>query len=190
MEFDEMKKIWDSQNNEFLYSFNEKALHNRILAKKKQTHHIANFTEWLLVIVNIASGLFILFTNISRDQSSVWMYLLALWMFISALYALLSRIRRIREGHQFDLSMRGDLHHAISAATHQVRISQIMRWNILPIGAFTLLGVWQSGKTFWLLPVALIFFVLVYYASGWEHKIYKNRKRQLEVLRDKLDDGH
>src|SRR4051812_47574418 len=40
MEFDEMKKIWDSQNNEPLYAINEKALYNRILSKKKQAHHI------------------------------------------------------------------------------------------------------------------------------------------------------
>ena len=34
MEFDELKKIWDSQNNEVLYAINEKALHDRIRTKK------------------------------------------------------------------------------------------------------------------------------------------------------------
>ena len=36
MEFDELKQVWDSQNNELLYAINEQALHNRILSKKKQ----------------------------------------------------------------------------------------------------------------------------------------------------------
>ncbi len=33
MEFDEMKKIWDAQNNQPLYVIDEKALHNRIQSK-------------------------------------------------------------------------------------------------------------------------------------------------------------
>jgi hypothetical protein len=33
MEFDEMKKIWDAQNNQPLYVLDEKALHNRFSGK-------------------------------------------------------------------------------------------------------------------------------------------------------------
>src|SRR4051812_1101237 len=33
MEFDEMKKIWDAQNNQPLYVIDEKGLHNRIQSK-------------------------------------------------------------------------------------------------------------------------------------------------------------
>ena len=63
MEFDEMKKIWDSQNNEPLYGINEKALHNRILSKKKQAHHITNISELLAIIVIWCAGCFILGMN-------------------------------------------------------------------------------------------------------------------------------
>src|SRR4051794_28721596 len=42
MEFEEMQKIWSMQNNEALYVINEKALHNRILSKKKSASHIVN----------------------------------------------------------------------------------------------------------------------------------------------------
>ncbi len=41
MEFDEMKQIWDSQNNKLMYGIDEKALHNRILTKKRQAFHIS-----------------------------------------------------------------------------------------------------------------------------------------------------
>jgi len=37
MEFKEMKKIWDTQNDEALYVINEDALHRRIKAKKMGT---------------------------------------------------------------------------------------------------------------------------------------------------------
>jgi hypothetical protein len=83
--------------------------------------------------------------------------------------------------------MRGDLRHAISVATYQVHISQIMRWNILPIAALTLLGLWEGGKPIWIALIVLLFFALTYYAGGWEHNIYKGKKRELEILQNKLD---
>ena len=186
MEFEELQQIWDSQNNQPLYVINEKALHNRILSKKKQAYHITNFTELLLIIVNSGTGCFILGMNLFQKSENIFMYLLAAWMFGTALYSWMSRIRRTKESNRFDRSMRGDLDHAVSIATYQVRLSQIMRWNILPIGALIILGVWEVGKTLWMVGAMLIFFVIVYYASGWEHRIYRTRKRELEILQNKL----
>ena len=56
MEFEEMKKVWDSQNNEMLYGINEKAMHNHILSKKKQANHITNASELILIIANATTG--------------------------------------------------------------------------------------------------------------------------------------
>lgn len=33
----------------------------------------------------------------------------------------------------------------------------------------------------------MIFLFLANYAAGWEHGIYKARKRELEILRNKLE---
>ena len=115
------------------------------------------------------------------------MYILAVWMLISALYLLVSRTRRISGNRRFDRSLRGDLTHAISMATYQVHLSRLMRWNILPIGILTLLGIWDHGKPAWIIVGILLFFVLANYAGGWEHRIYKARKRELEILQDKLE---
>lgn len=187
MEFDELKKIWDSQNNEPFYGINEKALHNRILSKKNQAHHITKISELLSITVYIVTACFIFGLNFFKQRGNVFMYLLAAWMLGSALYLLVSRFRRVNGNQKFDRSMRGDLSHAISVATYQVRISNLMRWNILPIGILIILGVWDSGKSIWLAMGILIFFLLTNYASGWEHRIYKARKRELEILQDKLE---
>jgi hypothetical protein len=187
MEFDEMKKIWDSQNNEPLYGINEKALHNRILSKKKQAHHITNTSELLLIIVNAATGCLIFGMNFFRQSGSIFMYILAAWMFSTALYVLVSRIRRIKGSQRFDRSMRGDLDHALSVATYQVRLSQLGRWSILPMGILILPGIWEGGKSIWLVAAMVIFFVLVSYAGRWEHNIYKAKKRELEILQSKLE---
>ncbi|MEO9022612.1 MAG: hypothetical protein ABI237_11085 [Ginsengibacter sp.] len=186
MEFNEMKKIWDSQNNEPLYAINEEALHNRILSKKKTGYHITNTSELLLIIVNAAAGLFVLSVNFSKPGMNIYMYLLAAWMLFSALYMLVSRIRRIKGSQQFDRSMLGDLSHAISMATYQVQLSQVGRWNMLPIGVLCLLGLWDSGKPAWSMVVIAIFFAFAARGTVWEHGIYKKRKQELEILQKKL----
>jgi hypothetical protein len=187
MEFEEMKRIWDLQNKETLYVINEKALHERIQSKKQQANHITNISELLSIIVNIGAGAFIFGINLSMQKGSLFMYLLSVWMFVCALFLFFGRMRRIKGNNQFDRSMQGDLRHAISMATYQVRLSQLMRWNILPIGALSMLGVWEGGKSVWIAIGILIFFVAAYYAGGWEHNIYKSKKQQLEILQNKLE---
>ena len=186
MEFEEMKTIWDTQNRKPLYVINEQALHNRILSKKKTASHITNISELLCIIAMGSTGCFVLGVNLFKQSQSIAMYGLAAWMLSCALYSLVSRVRRIRGNGRFDRSMRGDLQHALAVATYQVRFSQLMRWNILPIGILTLLSVWESEKSGWIALGILFFFALSYYAGGWEHNIYKARKRELEGLQDKL----
>lgn len=187
MEFDELKQVWDSQNNEPLWAINEKALHKRILSKKKQAYHITNVSELLMIIVNMAAGYFVLQTNLSSNSSNIFMYLLAAWMLGVSWYLFFHRIQRLKKSKQFDRSMHGDLNYAISTATYQVHLSLLGRWSVVPIGLFTLLSLWQSGKSVWIIAGILVFFVLVNYASGWEHGIYKKRKRELEILKGKLE---
>ncbi|MDQ6901894.1 MAG: hypothetical protein M3139_02635 [Bacteroidota bacterium] len=187
MEFNDLKTIWDAQNNEPLYAINAQALHNRILQKKKQAYHITNVSELLMIIVNMAAGYFVLQTNFSGNRNNIFMYLLAASMLGVAWYLLFSRIRRLKRDKQFDRSMHGDLNYAISTATYQVRLSLLGRWSILPIALFTLLGLWESGKSVWVIGTVLFFFVLAAFASKWEHGIYKTRKRELEVLKGKLE---
>ena len=187
MEFDELKQVWDSQNNELLYAINEKALHNHILSKKNQAHHITNISELLLIIVNMAAGYFVFQTSLSGQSGNIFMYLLAAWMLGVSWYLLFRRIQRLKKDKQFDRSMHGDLNYAISLAAYQVRISLLGRWSILPIGLFTVLGLWQSGKSVWIVIAILVFFVLTNYVARWEHSIYKTRKRELEILKKKLE---
>lgn len=187
MEFDELKQVWNSQNNELLYAINEQALHNRILSKKKQAHHITNVSELMMIIVNMAAGYFVLQINLSRNSGNIFMFFLAAWMLGVSWYLLFNRIQRLKKDKQFDRSMRGDLNYAISVATYQVRLSLLGRWSILPIGLFTLLGLWENGKSVWIIIAILIFFVLTNYGARWEHGIYKTRKRELEILKGRLE---
>jgi hypothetical protein len=188
MEFDELQKIWDTQNNQPLYVINEQALHNRIVAKKHQVIHIAVVTEWILIIANAISGAFVLQQNYTSRRSLVFAYLLAVWLLGTALYVLVNRIRRMREQKQFNRSLSGDLQHALTTAVYQVRISRIMRWNVLPIGLLVLLSTWEGGQSVWFLVAVTLFFVLVFVASGWEQGIYRNKMKELQMLQNKLQE--
>ena len=186
MEFDEMKKIWDSQGNQSLFILDEAAMNNRIAAKRRAAYHITNFSELLLIGVNGAAGIFLLVMNLFNDRISLWLDAMAGWTIITALYVLINRIKRMSKQNIFDRSMLGDLDHAISMARYQVRLSGLMRWNIIPIGACLVLSVWETGKSVWIAVVTLVFLGIVHFASGWEHNYYVRRRRELEVLRTKL----
>ncbi len=188
MEFDELQKIWDTQNNKPLYVINEQALHNRIVAKKHQVIHIAVVTEWILIIANFISGAFVLQQNYTGRHSLVFAYLLAVWLLGSAFYVLANRIRRMRKQKLFNRSLSGDLQHALATAVYQVRIAHIMRWNTLPIALLVLLGSWEGGQSVWFLVAVALFFVLVFIASGWEQNIYRNKMKELQVLQNKLQE--
>lgn len=185
MEFEELQQIWDTQNNQPMYVINQDALHRRITVKKEKALHITSVSELLLIIVNVASGGFVLFMNLSMEKANLSFYAMTTWMLGSAAFLLVSRIRRIKSS-SFERSMLGDLTHAVSVATYQVRLSQIMRWNILPIGLLSIIGVWEGGKSIWFTVGLIVCFALAYYAGGWEHNIYQSRKRELETLQRKL----
>jgi small-conductance mechanosensitive channel len=186
MEFEELQKIWDTQNNAPLYVINEKALHNRIIAKKSQASHIANTSEWILIIVNTAVGIYILTTSSARRDHNVFIYALSAWMFLTALYAIVSRVIRLRRQPRYDRSMIGDLQHALGTAAYQVRLSHAMRLSIIPLVLLMLLSFWQKGTSIWMGVGVVFFYALVYYASSWEHNRYKARKKELEVLYEKM----
>lgn len=188
MEFDELQRIWNTQTREPQWVINETALHNRIVAKKKQTGHITNISEWLILGVNLGAGVFILgLTMVKPTAGALWLYLMATWMLGTAAIVLANRLRRLKNTPSFDRSMLGEIRAAVSVATYQVRLSQWMRWNSLPIGLLSLLGVWKGEQSIWLILAIGLFFTLTYLASGWEHGVYKARKRELERLRYKLE---
>ena len=187
MEFDELQKIWDAQNDKPLYAINENALHNRISSKKNKGLHISNISELLTIIINFAGGGFILAINLYSNNPKNSLYFMSAWMVGVAVYTLVSRYRRIKKDSVYDRSLKGDLLHAVSVADYQVKFSRLMRWNIIPITALVFLGILESGKSIWLAIGTSVFLILVNYAAGWEHNIYKKRKLELETLRDKLE---
>lgn len=186
MDFNEMKRIWDTQNNEHVYAINEEALHRRVKAKKSRAAHTANISEIILIVSNLVAGGMLVASKIIPQQANIFTYLLAAVMFIAAAYVIISRYRRHQWQNRFDLTMLGELEQAIANATYQVRLSQTMRWYILPVAALTLLAIWYNDISAWKWLLILAFFALGYFATGKEHNYYASNKRRLEQLREML----
>ncbi len=177
MEFEEIKKVWNTQNEEPMYVIDESALRSSIISKKEKGIHITNVSEVLSVVVNLGAGTFILATG---------MFLLAAWMLMVGIYCLVGLVRRKMGEKQFDRTMLGDLDHAVSIANYQVRFSGLMRWNIIPVGFLILWELWNKENTTGLMIAMILFFAIAFYASGWEHNYYKSRRRDVVELRNLL----
>jgi hypothetical protein len=188
MEFEDLKKMWHSQDKAYIYNFDEQALHNRIKAKQRQAYHIVHASEWLSIGAFAVAGGAILVSSWMKSGGSIYMYLLAGWMLIAAVYLFVSRARRIKGQGQFERTMRGDLEYAISLASYQVRLSGMLRWNLPVVGILILLSFWEGGQSLWAILGFVVFLTLAHFAAGWEHGIYKARKRELEILKSKLEE--
>ncbi len=68
MEFEDMKKIWDEQNNENIYAINESELHRRVIRKKNRVKRMINKFEWTLLIAMICCGLLATIMGILHNQ--------------------------------------------------------------------------------------------------------------------------
>jgi len=187
MEFDELKKIWDMENQTNSYAINEVALHNRIMVKKAKTQHITNFSEWLAIGVNAGAGLFMLYVNLSKTPVNFYMCVLSAWLLLSAIFVAHFRIKRMRKENRFDESMLGDLRHALSTARYQVRLSRYLRWNGVVVAMLTALELWEAGKPPIISLGIMVFFILANWAAGWEHRFYEKRRRELDILLGELE---
>ena len=189
MEFEEIQEIWDLQKKQSMYTINERELHSLILTKKKQAARLANTTELMQIIVNTGAAAFIFGQNYFSLKSKFFLYLMAAWMLATAVFILAGRFKRIKRGKTFDQNMRGNLEQAIADATYKVHISQLMRWNIIIIALIVVLGMFEGGESIWIIAGTAIFFSIAYYGSGYEHRCYISRKRELLSLYEKLEQG-
>ena len=187
MEFDEMKKIWDAQNTQPLYVLDEKALNNLIQSKMKGVLRIANINEWGLIIINLSAAGVLITLNSFTHAGNIFMYIEAAWMFATVVYVVAHRSRRVSSSRHFDRSIHGDLDHAISMATYHVRLVRMMNWNSLPLGAIMIFSGWEAGQLLKVAAVILVSYALSFYVGTKQNRANVRRRRELQVLKEKLE---
>jgi hypothetical protein len=95
----------------------------------------------------------------------------------------------VKASRRFDRSIHGDLNHAIYLVSYQMRIAQILRWNLLPMGAIMIFSGWESGKLFMVSAIIVVLYTGSFYASSKRDRANKTRRRALQVLKEKLENS-
>src|SRR5262245_36937560 len=116
MEFEEMKKIWDNQKEEYVFTINQSVMHNHIVKKQRQGLHITIISEWLMIVVNILVPVYIVTTTVSSGSKNISLIILSGWLVLTAAYVINGRVKRINGSSRFDRSLNGDLQFAVEVA--------------------------------------------------------------------------
>lgn len=186
MEFDELKKIWDTQNNKPMYVINEEALHRRIRSKKHKASYASNITEWGLVLIAVVTSFYLFMKH--AGSGDFFAILPGVALLLTAVYVILSRFRRKQYERQFDQSMLGDLDHAISNVDFEVRRSKtFIWWYIIPIAIPVFLNMYLKEVSLWKWALIIGCFILSYVVVQFGlNRAQLPRKRSLQALRKKL----
>lgn len=187
MEFEEMKKIWDTQSQKTMYAIDEEALHKRVVKRKEKAERVANRSEKILIGSLVFAISILIGSSLYKGEYDVFPLLMAIVMLGAAIFIFIRRQKRLGMYANFERSILGDINHAIANATYQVRLSQGAKSLYIVVGILTVLSLvdtldeWYKGASVGLL------FIVGYFGARWEHKtFYVSQKRSLEEMREQL----
>lgn len=187
MKFEDMKKIWDEQNNQHFYVIDEENLQRTIGEKKRKGSRYVSKMEWMLIGSNLLAGGAIISMNFIKSAGDIYSNLLGLVMLLTAVYICFKRLQRLKYENSFDRTMLGDLEHAIANATYRARLSYGMLLYFILVAVLVLGNAIYEDKSVGKIILIAAFLVVTWLLGHWEHKSWHvaNRKR-LEAMRDKL----
>lgn len=182
-----MKKIWDNQNQKYMYTIDETALGKSMKLKKDKGIRMLNWMEWMLITVKLVVGGALIFKELFESDSNPFVYLFGGLLLISAGYLYMQRRQRLSQPYDFESNMLGDLNHAIESARYKAKISYMMLLYWIPISIITLSALYFDGESLIKIGLTGLFFIVIFFAGRWEHySCHVARKRKLESIKDKL----
>ncbi|HET6528841.1 MAG TPA: hypothetical protein VFG39_08850 [Balneolaceae bacterium] len=188
MEFDEMKKIWDTQNNEPLYAINEEALHRSIRSKKKRAARLTNINDFGLMAIGIITAIIYSYLSIINEAPTIYDYLIVATLVFGTGYLWVGRVQRKKQEQTLARTMLGDLDHAISSVAYEMnRSKNMVWWFVLPSVILIFLNMSQEGVSVWKWVGVAFAFALSALILRWDYnRCQKPKKQKLEALREKL----
>jgi hypothetical protein len=187
MEFEELRKVWDKQNDKPMYVIDEKALEGIVSRKKRSAIKKAQIMEVILIGANLIAGSVVLVSHTMKGSGNVYAFIMGGVMVFTALLILYFRNQRIAERPIYENTMAGDLEHGLSDARYVVRMSRTMQYYFLMIGV---LMIFSLGFDSWMYTLGMAGFIaFTLYASTWEHKWYVKKLRDLVQLKRTIEEN-
>lgn len=214
MDFEEMKVIWDSQNQAPIYGVNEAELHTILRTKSRKFGRLVFwqvFASYGSTVATVTSILLVLLANSFGVLSEVatlsaltgWDIVALLvaacaWIHFSVAIYLGQKRQKYRES-RFTSSLRGDLDRDIAQTEFQIRKREKVLLGFIPpyVGS-TLMALVMfriSGLSEWLVvPLSILMIVCLLNETRSQKRLVERkmlpRKLELENLREKLIDSH
>ena len=189
MDFDEIKMIWDSQNEEQMYGFDRDALHRRVKKDGRSTKLLLNAFETVSILFLFGLGV-----GVSLDpllDGNNYHQLAEAAFYIGAASFLFGETRRRkREERGFDNSLLGDLDRSIVHVEAQIRWMRGLIWCYLgPMLLITVIKVpFETNLKsilFWTLLATVTIMTFVSSRRKIRNTL-RPKKNSLEALREKL----
>jgi hypothetical protein len=218
MEFNEMKIIWDSQNQGPLYAMNEAALQAIIRRRNRESERCLSRCFAIEITVGVICGALMflcagallgsgpaLLAALPRMKAaaSVWDILAlvaagGIWFYYSA-YMYLARKRQQQRVETFDSSLRGNLERSLSQTDFQIMlVREIVWWGTgadvaggRAVGGDASSSQGRAPQLAYLIMAVLLIGSLAAAVLRKQRSItnrFEPRKRELESLRAKLAD--
>ncbi len=185
MEFEELKRVWDKQNEKPMYTIDHNTLQSISSKKKKSAIKKARLMELVLIGANLVAGSTLLISHTVKGSNNTFAFLMGIVMVLTALVILYYRSRRLSNLPTYEQTIYGDVEHGLSEAKYVVRLSRIMQYYYFMIGIFMVLA---KGFDDWAQTVMVIGFIgFTLYASTWEHKWYVRKYNDLRGLKKTLE---
>ena len=186
MEFEEMKKIWDSQNNKPMYVIDEKSLHNIVKRKIKAAARKVKTFEYGMIAITLFVTIFSIVDGIRSQSFNDFLTALAAIGITS--YVIIHRRRRRRSENRFGQSLIDGLNNAISNIDYLIKQgTTFVWWYLLPFGIVTIISMTSKPNSIWLWLLIVGGFILAYTLTTWEvRKMHMPKKKSLEALRNTL----
>ena len=187
MEFEEMKKIWDSQNNQPMFVIDERTLHQQVERKVKTTKRSANMMETGLITINVFVIIYLIIDALI-DNAGWYQYLTVGAVILVSIYVATGRIRRKKKEKRFDQTLLGSLESAISDIDYLIKRGKtFVWWYILPFAITTAISLYYNTRTAWVWLGITVLFAFASWLPKWEiRKCHLPKKRALESLRKTL----
>ena len=218
MNFEQMRVIWNSQNDEPLFAIDQAALHASVRRKSRALRRRVFWRDVREISIGLlAAAGFLVFggmlalgredgwrrllgaeVEVSRWDAVTMLLVSGLWLFFAA-YQLVSRMRQEQRERRFEPSLRGDLDRTISQAEYRIRMAtSIVWWGLLPVWLATLLFVNVLFNLVPTPPAVLILAAIVVPVGFALDILFKRRpirtelvplKREFESLRRTLTES-
>lgn len=184
MDFEDLQKVWNQENNQPMYVFDQEAVNRMVARRARSVERLATINEWGMIIVAAITSCLLILTG----SDGAYRILAAVVMLGTGIYVWWQRQQRLSRKAMLGKSVAEEIDQAVANAQYLVRFAQtFVYWFLLPTAAVTLFRMSRKDPDLWkwglIIGCFVLSYVLVQIELRWKHK---PRLSRLQELRSKI----